>query len=74
MMIVFNFSCHSRGETIDHVSISDDYKIQPATTPLPSCGYAHLMTPRLEQLSNCLQKTGKNNLSCYLPDWDKVQK
>lgn len=52
-------SVHSRCEAINHMSISDDDKIQPAATPLPSCGYADLMTPRLQQLSYCL-KTEKH--------------
>ena len=55
LIICLNCLNHSRGEAINHVSVSDDDEIQPATASLPSCGYAHLMTPRLQQLSHRLQ-------------------
>lgn len=55
LIICLNCSRYSRGEAINHVSVSDNDKIQPAATSLPSCGYTHLMTPRLQQLSYCLQ-------------------
>lgn len=38
------------------MSVSDNDKIQPATTPLPSCSHANLMTPCLQQLTNRLLK------------------
>lgn len=53
---------HSRREAINHVSISDNDKIQPAATSLPSCSYTDLMTPRLQQLSYCLKKEKKTSL------------
>lgn len=59
-------SSHSRSEAIYHVSVSDDDKIQPPAAPLPSCGYAHLMTPRLQQLSYCLQSKQEKNILTLL--------
>ena len=46
---------HSPCEAINHMSVSDDDKIQPAATALPSCGHAHLVTLGLQQLSYRLQ-------------------
>lgn len=66
LMISLNCSSHSRGEAVDHVSISDDNEIQPAATPLPSCGHTHLVTPCLQQLSHCLHQTeGKKQPYSY---------
>lgn len=47
---------HSRCKAVNHMSISDNDQIQPATTPLPSCSHANLMTPRLQQLPHRLPK------------------
>lgn len=55
---MMHFICcvHSRGEAIDHVSISDNNKVQPATSTLPSCSYTHLVAPGLQKIPCCLQQ------------------
>lgn len=63
LILCLNSSRHSRGEAINHMSVSDNDEIQPATASLPSCGYTHLMTSCLQQLSYCLKSRegGKKN-------------
>lgn len=59
LTICINHCIHLRSEAINHVSVSDDDKIQPAATSLPSCGHTHFVTPRLQQLSHWLQLAGR---------------
>lgn len=68
LILCLNSSRHSRGEAINHMSVSDNDEIQPATASLPSCGYTHLMTSRLQQLSYCLKSRGGKKITptCYL--------
>lgn len=35
---------NSRGEAIDHVSISKDDQVQPSAAPLPACRNTNFMT------------------------------
>ena len=45
---ILHSSVHSRGETVDHVSVFEDDQVQPATAALPSGGDPYLMTPGLK--------------------------
>lgn len=65
MIESFNFLSNSRGEAVDHMSVSDDNQIQPTTASLPPCGHTNLVTSCLQQLSNCLKFTDKYRATFY---------
>ena len=48
---------HPRGESVDHVGISQDHQVQPAAAPLPACGHAPLMAAALQQVPDLLRVT-----------------
>lgn len=45
-----------RSESIDHVSISQNHQVEPATAPLPACGHPPLVAAGLQQVSNLLHE------------------
>lgn len=46
---------HPRGESVDHVGISQDHQVQPAAAPLPARGHAPLMAAALQQVPDLLR-------------------
>jgi len=46
---------HSRSEAINHVGIFNKHQIQPTTSPFATCGHAHFLASRLQELSGFLR-------------------
>lgn len=46
---------HPRGESVDHVGVSQDHEVQPATAPLPARGHAPLVAAALQQVPDLLR-------------------